>query len=427
MSVVSDDGIGLDVTSLRGEFPALDQEVHPGYPLAYLDSAATSLKPRVVLEAVRAYDAEYPANVHRGIHRLSERATEAFENARHQVARFLGVNDPDSVVFTGGCTDGINLVAQSWGRAQLRPGDRILLTLLEHHSNIVPWQMVAEATGASVEFVGLDGDGRLDLDDFRARLNGPGPVRMLALTGMSNVLGVVPPVDALVQEAHRVGALVLVDAAQSGPHLSAPNSPAHDADFFVLSGHKLCGPSGIGALWGRRELLEAMPPSQGGGGMIGRVTTEGSTWADPPAKFEAGTPPIAQAIGLGTACAFLDRVGRPAIERHERELLEHAHRVLPEIPGFRALGPFAQSTLPEDLGGIISFTVEGVHPHDLAQLIDRAGVALRAGHHCAMPLHQHLEIAASARASLFLYNTVEEVDRLALAIRQARKLFRLDP
>jgi cysteine desulfurase/selenocysteine lyase len=401
---------------VRREFPALDQEVYPGVPLAYLDSAATSLKPWAVIRAVRGYDAEYPASVHRGIHALSERATGAYESARGRVARFLGAADPAEVVFTRGTTEAINLVARAWGRAFLRPGDEVVLTLLEHHANLVPWQMLAREVGLSLRFAELTEDGRLDLDSFERQLSGR--TRLVAVTAMSNVLGSIVPLEEIIGRAHRRGAPVLVDAAQGAPHLPL-DVAALDADFVAFSGHKMCGPTGVGVLYAKREHLEAMPPVMGGGSMVLRVDLHGAEWNDVPWKFEAGTPPIAQAIGLGAAVDFLGRFGWPALQAHERALTEHAHRVLAEIGGVRLLGPD-----PEHKGGIVAFTVEGVHPHDLAQLLDRAGVAIRAGHHCAMPLHERLGIAASARASFSLYNTAAELDRLAEAIAGARRVLR---
>jgi cysteine desulfurase/selenocysteine lyase len=399
----------------RDDFPPLTKELRPGVPLVYLDSAATALKPRAVIDAVREYYEDYPANVHRGLHALSERASEAYEAARDKVARFLGAGDPAEVVFTRGTTESINLVAQGWARRVLRPGDEVLLTIMEHHANLVPWQMVARQTGAELRFAEITPDGRLDLDSLE-RLLSP-RVKLVALTGMSNVLGTAPPVIEVVARAHRQGARVLLDGAQSVPHLGA-DVAALGVDFLALSAHKLYGPTGVGALYARRELLEEMDPVAGGGGMILRVGLTESEWNDVPWKFEAGTPPIAEAIGFGAAVDYLGRFDRSALVAHERRLTAEAHRELEAIPGMRLLGPG-----PEDKGGVVGFTVEGVHPHDLAQLLDRGGVAIRAGHHCAMPLHARLGVPASARASFALYNTLDDVAALAEAVRRARRVF----
>jgi cysteine desulfurase/selenocysteine lyase len=411
---VQDDS--FDLGRARQDFPALDQEVHPGVPLVYLDSAATSLKPWPVIHAVQGYDAEYPASVHRALHALSERATEAYESARERVAGFIGAADAAEVVFTRGTTEAINLVAQSWGRAFLRPGDEVVLTILEHHSNLVPWQMLAREIGLTVKFADITEDGRLDLDSFDRQLSDR--TRLVAVTAMSNVLGSVVPLGEVIERAHRRGAVVLVDAAQGVVHRPLDVSSL-GADFVAFSGHKMCGPTGVGVLFARREHLEAMPPWMGGGSMVVRVTFDGAEWNEAPWKFEAGTPPIAQAIGLGAAVDFLGRFDWSALQAHERALTERAHRVLSEIDGLRLLGPE-----PLHKGGIVSFTVERAHPHDLAQLLDRAGVAIRAGHHCAMPLHERLGVTASARASFALYNTIEEIDHLAEAIAAARRLLR---
>ncbi len=362
------------------------------------------------------YDAEYPANVHRGIHTLSERATEAFESARDRVARFIGAAGADRVVFTRGTTDSINLVALSWGQSFLKEGDEIIVSALEHHSNLVPWQMLARRTGVVLRFAEMTEDGRLDLEAFERVASGR--TRLVAVTAMSNVLGTIPPVGEIIAWAHDRGALALVDAAQSLAHLPM-DVTGLDADFVAFSGHKLCGPTGVGVLYAKPEHLEAMPPVFGGGSMVLRVDRHCAEWNDVPWKFEAGTPPIAQAIGLGAAVDYLGRFDRAALSDHGRRLTEHAHRRLSAIPGVRLLGP-----APDQKGGVVGFTVAEVHPHDLAQLLDREGVAIRAGHHCAMPLHERLGIAASARASFSLYNTLEEVDALAGAIEGARRVFR---
>jgi cysteine desulfurase/selenocysteine lyase len=407
----------FDVQRIRADFPALKQEVSPGVPLVYLDSAATSLKPAMVVDAVNDYLANYSANVHRGLHSLSERATEAYEGAREKVARFLGADDPAQIVFTRGTTEAINLVAQSWGRTALNPGDVILVSELEHHSNLVPWQMRVRDAGAVLKYVDLTEDCQLDSDSLEAAMTER--VRLVAVTGMSNVTGTMPPLERIIELARKSGARVLIDAAQSLPHHRL-DVRRLDADFVAFSGHKMCGPTGIGVLYAKRELLEAMPPVMGGGSMVVRVDRHAAEWNEVPWKFEAGTPPIAEAIGLGAAVDYLGGLAPEQVASHERMLLAHAHQVLGQIKGLRIHGP----TSLDEKGAIVSFTLEGTHPHDVAQLLDRPGVAIRAGHHCAMPLHTWLGIPASARASFFLYNTVNEVEHLAQAIERVKKLLR---
>ncbi|MHB1557500.1 MAG: aminotransferase class V-fold PLP-dependent enzyme [Isosphaeraceae bacterium] len=408
------DGAGFDPAVVRADFPVLGQELRPGVSLTYLDSAATALKPWPVIRAVREYDVDYPAAVHRGLHTLSERATLAYESARERVAQFIGAADPACIVFTRGTTESINLVARSWGGTFLQPGDEVLLTLLEHHSNVVPWQMLARERGLTLRFAEVTDDGRLDLDSFDRQLSGR--VKLVAITAASNVLGTIPPLDQVAARAREHGAKLLVDAAQGIVHRPIDvEAPA--VDFLAFSGHKLYGPTGVGVLYARREHLEAMPPWLGGGGMVERVDREGAGWSEVPWKFEAGTPPIGQAIGLGAAIDYLGRFDRSALSAHEEGVTQHAWRVLSEIEGVRLLGPNPHGG---SRAGILSFIVEGVHPHDLAQLLDRDGVAVRAGHHCAMPLHNRLGLTASARASLALYNTTADVDRLAGAIERAR-------
>jgi cysteine desulfurase/selenocysteine lyase len=407
----------FDVDGYRSHFPALHQEISPGCPLIYLDSAATSLKPEPVVRAVTEYLASYPANVHRGLHTLSERATEAFEGAREKVARFLGTDDSGQVIFTRGTTEAINLVAQAWGRANLRKGDEIVLSDLEHHSNLVPWQIVARECGATLRYAELSGDCRLTEDAMAAVISDR--TKLVAVTGMSNVTGTVPPLSGIIELARSRGARVLVDAAQSLPHHRL-NVNRLGADFVAFSGHKMCGPTGIGVLFGRRELLEAMPPWMTGGSMVTRVSRDRADWNEIPWKFEAGTPPIAEAIGLGAAIDYLEQFSPSALSAHERALAARAHEALGRIEGLHILGPAD----PAQKGAIVSFTLEGTHPHDLAQLLDRHGIAIRAGHHCAMPLHVRLGISASARASFYLYNTFDEVDRLAEALQSIKTLFR---
>ena len=404
----------FDIVTLRREFPILNQAVN-GKTLAFLDSAASSQKPRRVIDCLEDYYQRYNANVHRGIYRLSEEATFAFERARGKVARFINARSQREIVFVRNTTEAINLVARSWGDANLRKGDRILLSIMEHHSNLVPWQMLAQRTGAKLEFLPIDGEGRLALDNLDAQLEG---VRLVAITQQSNVLGTINPVAEIAQRAHAVGALVLVDGAQSVPHMPV-DVQALDIDFLAFSGHKMCGPTGIGVLWGRRTILEQMPPFLGGGSMIKVVGLHESTYADVPARFEAGTPAIAEAIALGEAVDFLQEIGMDRIYAHERELLGYALERLTEVEGLRVYGP----TTTEMRGGAVSFTLEGVHPHDVAAVLDGEGIAVRAGHHCAQPLHAHYDIPATTRASFYLYNIPEEIDRLVAALHKARTLF----
>jgi cysteine desulfurase/selenocysteine lyase len=406
----------LDPYALREDFPILQTTVRSGAPLIYLDNAATTQHPRQVIQAmVGVYERQY-ANVHRGIHWLSDQSTDLYEEARAKVCRFINARSPDEIVFTRGTTEAINLVARSWGDASLNQGDEILLTEAEHHSNIVPWQQLAARRGAVLRYLPLRDDGLLDLDAL-PRLLSP-RTRLVAVSAVTNVLGTIHPLTNIIRAARQVGALVLVDAAQSVPHF-ATDVQALGADFVAFSGHKMLGPSGVGVLYGRREVLEHMPPFLGGGSMIRRVTLDGFEPADIPARFEAGTPPIVPAIGLGAAIDYLLHIGLDAICRHERLLLERAHAVLSSLAGVRLLGP-----APQHKGGIVSFVVERMHAHDVAHLLDRYGIAVRAGHHCAMPLHKRLGITASTRASFYLYNTLDEVDQLGRAVDEAQRLLR---
>jgi cysteine desulfurase/selenocysteine lyase len=406
----------LDAYALRADFPILAAQIHEGVPLIYLDNAATTQRPREVIQSlVDVYEQKY-ANVHRGIHWLSDQSTDLFEEARETVRAFINAPVREEVIFTHGTTEGINLVARSWGEANVRSGDDILLTEMEHHSNIVPWHQLAERTGAVVRFIPITDDGRLVLDALDGLLTDR--TKIVALAAVSNVLGTINPVREVVRRAHAVGAKVLVDAAQSVPHLRT-DVQAWDTDFVAFSGHKMLAPSGVGVLWGRRELLDAMPPFLGGGSMIRRVKIEGFEPADLPAKFEAGTPPIVPAIGLGVAIDYLERIGLPAIHEHEMILTRRAHEVLAGVGGVQIYGP-----PPEHKSGIVSFTVEGVHAHDVAQVLDRHGIAIRAGHHCTMPLHKRLKVTATARASFYFYNTLEEVETLAHGLAAAKSLFR---
>lgn len=407
----------LDVTAVRADFPILATDAYEGVPLVYLDSAASSQKPAQVIEAMNWYYRAYNANVHRGIHRLSEVATNAYEEARVKIGRFINAPDSHQVIYVRNTTEAINLVAYSWGGANLQAGDEILLTEMEHHSNIVPWQLLAQAKGAVVRYVPFTAEGTLDLSKLPELLTER--TKLFAFTAMSNVFGTINPVRELVAAAKAVGAVTVVDAAQAAPHLPV-DVQAWDCDFMAFSGHKMCGPTGIGILYGRRELLEAMPPFMGGGDMIRRVRLEESTWNDLPWKFEAGTPSIAEGIGLGAAVDYLNSVGMDEIHAHEQFITNYALEALSEVAGVTLLGPTAGQR-----GGVAAFTLDGVHPHDVAQLLDEEGVAIRAGHHCAMPLHERLGLAASNRASFYLYTTTEEVDKLVKGLERVKKVFRV--
>lgn len=399
--------------AVRAEFPILTRAFEDGVALTYLDSAATTLKPNCVIDAIADHYRWHTANVHRGIHRLAEEATEAYEQARELVARLIGAASSREIVFTRGSTESINLVAHAWGRHNLQAGTNIVLSEMEHHANLVPWQQVAAGTGAELRFLPLAPDGTLDQTMFDVIITKS--TRLVAVTAVSNVLGTVNPIDEIVARAHAVGARVLIDAAQHVPHrpIDVKRLPC---DFLAFSGHKMCGADGIGVLYGRAELLEAMPPFMTGGEMVRRVRRTTTDWNELPWKFEAGTPPIASAIGLGAAIEFLGRVGLDRIARHDAELVALAYRRLSDVAGVRILGP-----APQHRSSLVSFTVEGVHPHDLAQLLDLDGIAIRAGHHCAQPLHAQLDIAASARASFYLYNTPADVDRLIVGIERSRR------
>lgn len=399
----------------RADFPILQREVRPGVPLVYLDSAATSQKPQTVLDAMDRYYRRSNANVHRGIHTLAEEATALYEGARDRVQHLLRAGSRREVIFTRNTTEAINLVAMTWGRQSLRAGDRVVLTEMEHHSNLVPWQMLAAERGIRLEYLRVTDQGELDLDQLD-QLLGLEP-KLVSLTHMSNVLGTINPVAEIARRARAAGARVLVDGAQSVPHF-AVDVQALGVDFLAFSSHKMCGPTGIGVLWGRQELLEAMPPFLGGGDMIKRVSLQGFTAAELPYKFEAGTPAIAEAVGLGAAVEYLQAVGLEAIAAHERELIDYALGRLGEVPGLKVFGPPAARR-----GGVAAFTLDCAHPHDVAQVLDREGIAVRAGHHCAMPLHDRFSLPASTRASFYLYNTPAEVDRLAAGLERVRKLF----
>jgi cysteine desulfurase/selenocysteine lyase len=403
----------LDVERLREDFPILAQRVR-GKPLVYLDNAATSQKPRSVIDAVSRFYSAENANIHRGVHYLSERATMSYDAVRERVARFVNAASAREIVFTRGTTEGINLVAQSWARSTLKPGDEIVITTMEHHSNIVPWQIVAAQTGAVLRVVPMSDAGELDLGAFDRLLTDR--TRLLAVVHLSNALGTINPVRWMVSRARERGIVTLVDGAQSAPHLPV-DVQALECDFFAFSGHKVFGPTGVGVLYGRAALLEAMPPWQGGGDMIETVTLERSTWAEPPAKFEAGTPMIAQVIGLGAALEYVESVGRVAIGAWEEELLAYATERVGEVEGVRLVGTAREKA------SVLSFVVEGVHPHDVGTVLDDDGIAIRAGHHCAQPVMQRLGLPATARASFAFYNTRAEVDALVRGLRRVRSVF----
>jgi len=403
----------LDVERLREDFPILSRQIR-GKPLVYLDNAATSQKPLAVIEAVSHFYRSENANIHRGVHYLSERATLAYESVRSRVARFVNASTEREIIFTRGTTEAINLVAQSWGRSTLGPGDEILITGMEHHSNIVPWQLLAGQVGATLRAVPITDAGELDLDAFE-RLLGE-RTRLLALAHVSNALGTVNPVRSLVALARARGVVTLIDGAQAAPHL-AIDAQALGCDFYAFSGHKVFGPTGVGVLYGREALLERMPPWQGGGDMIETVTLERSTFAGPPARFEAGTPMIAEVIGLGAALEYVERIGLPAIGAWEEDLLAAATDRVGALEGVRLIGTAREKV------GVLSFVVEGVHPHDVGAVLDDEGVAIRAGHHCAQPVMQRLGVPATARASFAFYNTREEVDALVRGLRRVRTLF----
>jgi len=405
------------IEKVRAAFPALEREVH-GQPVAYLDSGASSQRVLASIQAVDRYERRHHSNVHRGSHTLSAEATEAYEGARATVADHLGAADRREVLFVRNATEAINLVARAWGDANVGVEDRILLTEMEHHSNIVPWQQLADRVGAEIDWAPIDGEGLLDMEAFAALLE-RGP-KLVAVTHVSNVLGTENPLAEISRLAHEAGALVLADGAQAAPKMPVDVAEL-GVDFYALTGHKLYAPTGIGALWGRLELLREMPPFLGGGSMIRKVTKEGTTYADPPARFEAGTPAIAQAIGMASALRWLDGLGMEAVRDHEREITDYALEQLAAVPGLRIFGP---PRGPDRLGPV-SFELEGVHAHDVSEILDRHGVAVRAGHHCAQPLMDRLGVAATARASFGVYTTREEIDRLVEGLDDARSVFGL--
>jgi cysteine desulfurase / selenocysteine lyase len=403
----------FDVAAIRADFPILRSSAH-GKPLVYLDNAATTQKPQVVLDALADYYTSSNANVHRGVHYLSGRATDLFEAARAKVARFIGAAEPREVIFTRNATEGVNLVAQAWGRTNVREGDEILISAIEHHSNIVPWYLLCAEKGATLRVIPMFDNGELDLEAFGRLLSAK--TRLVAISALSNALGTVTPVPEIIRAAHAAGALVLVDGAQAAYHMPV-DVRTLDCDFFALTGHKLYGPTGIGVLYGKAALLEAMPPWMGGGDMIASVTFERCTWNVIPNKFEAGTPDIAGAVGLGVAVDYVSAIGMDRIQAYEQELLAYGTDALNQVNGLRIFG-----TAPRK-ASILSFVMEGIHPHDLGTIVDREGVAIRTGQHCAQPVMDRLGIPATARASLAMYNTREEIDALVAALRKARKVF----
>ncbi len=411
----------LDVAAVRADFPILGRQVN-GHPLVYLDSAATSQKPRQVLDVLRAHYERHNANVSRSVHTLGTEATEAYEGARAKVAAFIGAPAAEEVVFTKNSTEAINLVAHTFSeraadpRFRLGPGDEIVISEMEHHSNIVPWQLLCERTGATLRWFGLTDDGRLDEADLDALVNER--TKIVSVVHVSNILGTLNDVSRIVARARQVGALVLLDASQSVPHLPV-DVMALGADFIAFTGHKMCGPTGIGALWGRFELLDAMPPFLGGGSMIETVTMQGSTYAPPPMRFEAGTPPIAEAVGLGAAVDYLSAIGMDAIHRHEEELAGYALDALAAVPDLRVIGP----TGATGRGGTISFVLADIHPHDVGQVLDAEGVQVRVGHHCARPACVRYGVPATTRASFYLYTTTDEVDAFVRGLEKVRKVF----
>jgi len=407
--------MSLDINKIRSQFPILQREIAGGVPLVYLDSAATSQKPLAVIDVMDAFYRNSNANIHRGIHALAEEATTLYEGARKKVAGFINAPDARQVIFTRNTTESVNLVAYAWARANLKPGELVILTEMEHHSNLVPWHILQDERGIRLEFIPVTDDFTLDIDAYKSLLD-QGP-RLVSFLHMSNVLGTINPAEEIVRLAHDAGAVTVVDGAQSVPHFGV-DVQALDADFLAFSAHKMCGPTGVGALYGRRELLEKMPPFLGGGDMIREVKFRSFRANSLPHKFEAGTPAIAEAVGFGAAVDFLLSVGMDAIAEHEHNITQYALERLDEIPGVKVFGPTADKK-----GGVAAFTLDGVHPHDVAQILDRDGVAVRAGHHCAQPLHEKFGIPATSRASFYLYNTREEVDKLIGGIYKVKEYF----
>lgn len=406
---------GLNVSAIREDFPILQQTVN-GKPLVYLDSTSTSQKPEAVLRAMDEYYRRFNANVHRGVYYLAEEATARFEGARKKIQKFINAKSYREIVYTRNATEALNLVAYTWARQNIRAGDEIVTTLLEHHSNIVPWQLLAREKNATLQFIEVDDQARLRPDHIQQFITAK--TKLVAVTMMSNVAGTITPLKAIIERAHAVGAVVVVDGAQGVPH-SPVDVQALDCDFLAFSGHKMLGPF-LGILYGKRALLEAMPPFLGGGDMIREVYRDRATWNELPHKFEAGTPAIAEAVGMGAAIDYLNTLGMENVRAHERDLIAYALRKFRELDGVRVIGPQD----PEQRGAVLSFDLAGVHPHDVAQIFDREGLCVRAGHHCAMPLHEHYGLAATTRASFYVYNTPEEVDKLVETISKVRQIFK---
>lgn len=404
-----------ELNQIRADFPILAREIKPGKKLIYLDSTATAQKPAIVIESMDRYYRMNNANIHRGVHTLAEEATAGYEHARERIAHFIGAHSPREIIYTRNATEAINLVAYSWGRANLKNGDLVILTEMEHHSNLVPWQQLAAEVGIRLEFIPVTEDGLLDLSVYENLLKQE--PKLVAFTHMSNVLGTITPAAEIIRLAHKVGAVTLIDGAQSVPHF-AVNVKLLDVDFLAFSGHKMCGPTGIGILYGKEALLKAMPPFMGGGDMIRKVYLRTFTPNDLPAKFEAGTPAIAEAIGLGAAVEYLNKIGMERIAAHEHKLVEYALERLQEVSG---LTIFGSPIHPR--GGVVSFTLKGIHPHDVAQILDGEGIAVRAGHHCAMPLHDKFGLPATTRASFYLYSLYEEIDALVAGIEKVKRFF----
>jgi len=404
---------GFDVEKIRQDFPVLKQTVH-GKPLVYLDSAATAQKPSVVVDAIRKFHEVDCANIHRGVHELSQRSTAAYEETRAKTRKFLNAKSDAELIFVRGTTEGINLVSSSWGRTNVKEGDEIVISAMEHHSNIVPWQMLCEEKGAKLRVIPMNERGELILEEYE-KLLGP-RTRMVAVAHVSNALGTINPIRQMIEMAHRAGALVLIDGAQAAPHLKV-DLQALDADFYTLSGHKICGPTGIGVLYGKTKLLNAMPPYQGGGDMIRTVTFEKTTYNDLPYKFEAGTPNIAGGIGMVAALDYLNRLGLDNIAAYEHELLVYGTGMLEQIPGLRIIGT------AKEKAAVLSFVIEGIHPHDIGTVLDRQGIAVRTGHHCAQPVMDWFHIPATTRASLAFYNTPAEIDKLVAGLKKVKEIF----
>ncbi|MBO31415.1 MAG: cysteine desulfurase [Rhodospirillaceae bacterium] len=406
---------GFDANVIRQDFPALKRMVKEDVPLVYLDTTATSQKPKQVLDCLNDYYSNNNANVHRGIHTLAEEATAGYENARITIGKFINASNEKEIIYTRNTTEAINLVANSWGRTNLNSGDRIILTEMEHHSNLVPWQMLAASIGLEIDIIPVDDNGLLDLHVYEQLLD-KNP-KAVCVTHMSNVLGTLNPIKNMAINAHDHGALIIVDGAQSAPHMPVDVQDL-DVDFFAFSAHKMCGPTGVGILWGRYELLDAMPPFLGGGDMIKRVHLRDFDTNDLPYKFEAGTPAIGEAIGMGAAVNYLNGLGMQSIWEHEQDIVSYAMDRLNEVPGLTVYGPEAEMR-----GGVTAFSLDGVHPHDISQILDGDGVAVRAGHHCAMPLHERYKLVATARASFYLYNTYSDVDKLIEGLHKVKQVF----